>query len=701
MRSPLAAVAVATFIACTRAKTPTCDPMLPTEAKLRTLRKHFDSDSAALVMWRLMKSGTSSACGMLNHEYRTVRHLEANQTGTCGGPWMEVFAGTLSWDELHRTRGFSFLGSEPAIRPGWFPVQYHSFAEPYLNPSSSSPTARSRVWNEFVHILTVRHPLERALSAFNFRHASQFDVLGVCSQGNVTTPQACLNLCLELCEGDPVARAFFEERKPRTANMIASQVCGNFLVAHLSHNGSIAVARQNMQRFSIIIDITSLPTISSTLLQCVLGWTMATGVPHVNQNHASGQLELADLSRDVVDRLRRLMRDDLVLYDEAISLMIDHHRAATVAGKTMVARTSHDPSRVTTLPVTRGSIRVDVADEDDDDPLELVETACRWVPDAEHFANVSSRGCCPHAVTVYGERYGSIDARCCRDDHHRSISPLRLECDATDTATPLLGSLSNRTVVFLGDSIAEQYFVGTACALWEDGEHVEIADSMPESAYLVNGTKSNGPVLRAWTARVAARGLMLRFVRQDPCGHRPCEAKSERGRDEKDALGRADVIFTVPLHEALRLKSAERILKVQQLLRWVEALISRERTVYKLIGAPLPHHFPASTVAEKGCVTALSDAVFFPNRRDMGGDADPNATILAAARRVGWRAIRGSAPLMAEHGDFHVGDVSAYKPGVFDCVHFCALPGVLSSFGWVLAAAVAEIDRHYQPHARP
>ena len=149
------------------------------------------------------------------------------------------------------------------------------------------------------------------------------------------------------------------------------------------------------------------------------------------------------------------------------------------------------PSLGPALPVTRGSIRVDVADEDDDDPLELVETACRWVPDTEHFANVSSRGCCPHAVTVYGERYGSIDARCCRDDHHRSISPLRLECDATDTATPLLGSLSNRTVVFLGDSIAEQYFVGTACALWEDGEHVEIADSMPESAYI-----GQTPVLR-------------------------------------------------------------------------------------------------------------------------------------------------------------------------------------------------------------
>jgi len=56
-------------------------------------------------------------------------------------------------------------------------------------------------------------------------------------------------------------------------------------------------------------------------------------VPTKNQNKAakkSGQyLELSDRPQDHLQHMHRLMGDDLVLYDEALDLLIQHHHAAT------------------------------------------------------------------------------------------------------------------------------------------------------------------------------------------------------------------------------------------------------------------------------------------------------------------------------------------------------------------------------------
>jgi len=94
----------------------------------------------------------------------------------------------------------------------------------------------------------------------------------VCQQRNVTNLLACFERCLQLCRDGRGSRAYawFAELKRATANMIMTQVCGNFLVEHLSHNGTLAVARANLRRFSLVIDLTAHPTISTELLECVL-----------------------------------------------------------------------------------------------------------------------------------------------------------------------------------------------------------------------------------------------------------------------------------------------------------------------------------------------------------------------------------------------------------------------------------------------
>uniref|UniRef100_A0A7S0IKE0 Uncharacterized protein n=1 Tax=Calcidiscus leptoporus TaxID=127549 RepID=A0A7S0IKE0_9EUKA len=169
------------------------------------------------------------------------------------------------------------------------------------------------------------------MSAFNFRHYIQHDVIGVCQKRNVTSLLECFERCLDLCMGGRSSPQydFFAKLAPAQANMVSSQICGNFLTQHLSHTGTLGVAKQNLRRFSLIIDLASHPILSSELLGCVLSWSNPMSHP-INRNDDPSQLRLSDLSTSHLQSMRRLLHDDLVLYDEALSLMAQHHRTAMI-----------------------------------------------------------------------------------------------------------------------------------------------------------------------------------------------------------------------------------------------------------------------------------------------------------------------------------------------------------------------------------
>ena len=122
---------------------------------------------------------------------------------------------------------------------------------------------------------------------------------------------------------------WFAELAPAQANMVGSQICGNFLTQHLSHNSTLSVAMTNLRHFSLILDLASHPTLSSELLSCVLEWDNPI-VPISNSNKNSQQLQLSDLSVHHLRSMHRLMYDDVVLYDAAIQLMVQHHHRAMV-----------------------------------------------------------------------------------------------------------------------------------------------------------------------------------------------------------------------------------------------------------------------------------------------------------------------------------------------------------------------------------
>jgi hypothetical protein len=101
--------------------------------------------------------------------------------------------------------------------------------------------------------------------------------------------------------------------------------------------------------------------------------------------------------------------------------------------------------------------------------------SCRWTEQPEWFAREHATGACPVAVEFYRQRpFNPFDhGRVCAE---RLVAPLRLACDVGSPppggAPPaadddwIVSQLEGRTVVFVGDSLTEQQFVGTLCFLW-------------------------------------------------------------------------------------------------------------------------------------------------------------------------------------------------------------------------------------------
>ena len=191
------------------------------------------------------------------------------------------------------------------------------------------------------------------------------------------------------------------------------------------------------------------------------------------------------------------------------------------------------------------------------------ENRCRWVPDVAFVNSVTSRGCCPHAREVYAERYG--DVRCCSG--RRPSAEERVACDgARPNDVDALGSaLFGRKVVIIGDSMAEQTFVGILCALWENGVPVSV------HPFFENGQQPGEPnnklLLHSWEAKSSEFGAQaqIRYVRQDTCGYQIVCAWA------KPWLEAADIVVVVPTHATMYLEPAKHEATFRAFLASVDA----------------------------------------------------------------------------------------------------------------------------------
>ena len=297
---------------------------LPLKHAANTSIKNYHRSDAPLFLWRVMKSGSSTLCHLARLNYPGAR-----ESGTCGGPFIEIFtaaagiaASWASWQDA----GFIYVGMEPALPWNWitsslsenvpfFPSQYHSLMKPFLQPHPSK--IGLSMWDEAVHVINVRHPLHRALSAFYFRHDQQHNVLGACEEANLTGVNECLHHTLDVCSGSQSAAALFTKHNHLLPNMIRTQLCGSFLQLHLSTSSAGQSAKNTLKRFSIITDLDGEPQRSAHLLKRVLGWQHVE-IARVNAN-IHGKESLLNTSR-----LEAYLAADFDIYEYALHLIHQH-----------------------------------------------------------------------------------------------------------------------------------------------------------------------------------------------------------------------------------------------------------------------------------------------------------------------------------------------------------------------------------------
>jgi len=189
--------------------------------------------------------------------------------------------------------------------------------------------------------------MERALSAFHMKYTNMYGALEACSKGGVAHDK-CLDRCLDSCDGDANATAMLRRyRGDSLVNTVHTQLCGNFLINHLTPTANVTDAIRHLKgRFHVIVDIAAEPAASMRLVRSVLGWHGSTpeeiyssrnsspvieNVPHRNTNPNYRHEHIEALSESTLKRLKAKLADEIELYEHAIGFLRHHDQACSSA----------------------------------------------------------------------------------------------------------------------------------------------------------------------------------------------------------------------------------------------------------------------------------------------------------------------------------------------------------------------------------
>jgi len=141
-------------------------------------------------------------------------------------------------------------------------------------------------------------------------------------------------------------------------------------------------------------------------------------------------------------------------------------------------------------------------------------SAVELVHDRPWFRKKAKAGCCPFAVKLYHERYGSAQDRCCTD-RLDEIEPLRPLSGHHGAGAANWASLmttwrrhkkknmknddaKNITITIQGDSLAEQHFVAMLCHVWSTANDDEDEDEEGAAAEVTQLINRSGNWQKAW-----------------------------------------------------------------------------------------------------------------------------------------------------------------------------------------------------------
>jgi hypothetical protein len=319
-----------------------CSPLHNTPEKIAMTHALIKGVAMSpVVFWHLQKSGGTSFCELAKQEWvsKGKKLRKIHSTNTCKAPIGAVFGqsnGPGQWKRAIET-GWHFIFLEPAdhYKTNW-PSDFH--ASPVFNRMLTKGLQdKAPEWQGLLHVLILRNPLERALSAFNYRYFGWSNsIREACSKKGLDTDE-CMTMAFKL-KNETTASYNKDNGEPTWALgiwtkhqivKILTQVLGNFLLNHLAVGEDMGVAKANMRSFAVILDL-SMPAQNGLLLNCVLGWKHINHTSSTNANAQSQpSIQLLDLlSHNTRSRILGYIDKDMTLYDYGLRLLLDHHKRA-------------------------------------------------------------------------------------------------------------------------------------------------------------------------------------------------------------------------------------------------------------------------------------------------------------------------------------------------------------------------------------
>jgi hypothetical protein len=293
-----------------------CGPLLSSRAKLAAI-EGYRNNSVPLYFWHLQKSGGSSFCHFMRNEYRKNKEFVKIESIDCNAHkfGQQLVLNFSSWNATYREQGYRFVAMEPSNSDyKTFPLRYHKDPVTQILLNRSIGQANLNVWQNLVHVLVIRQPMEMAMSAFKYKFPDfENGIHQTCLLKNVT-----LNECFEemflVKENDKIVNhPLFG---PTQLNRIRQEILGNYSINNLALSGNYENARKLLHRFHLIIDMNQY-YIAAFLIRSVLGWSTikTTEVRKENVNNKYSSSSLFDaLSLENHMKWSHYLRHDQSLY---------------------------------------------------------------------------------------------------------------------------------------------------------------------------------------------------------------------------------------------------------------------------------------------------------------------------------------------------------------------------------------------------
>lgn len=295
-----------------------CSPLKPNTDKIGTLEKFRKSNTAPLYFWHLQKSAGSAFCYMMRQEYKMNKENITTESIDCNAHafGIDIVKNFSTWMADYQPRGYLYVAMEPSNSDYiTYPKKYHQDKVTQILLNESYGEYRELVWSSMVHVLVIRHPVDMALSAFNFKFpGTDESIVSRCKSFNISTNN-CMKELFRIKDDTTIkTHKFFNAQQ---LNRIRNEILGDYVINTFSLGGSFKEAKDLLVRFSLIIDL-SLKSITTTLMDCVLGWNSIKHPVLNNVNRKTPTTTLFDgLTTETIKTITKYLHKEIMLYGKS------------------------------------------------------------------------------------------------------------------------------------------------------------------------------------------------------------------------------------------------------------------------------------------------------------------------------------------------------------------------------------------------